>query len=324
MGKLKAAFSNLQEKQRKAQIQKAKDAARKDLLMHKRATAAAGRPSAKAKGKRPIPHTIPFTASDTILLLGEGNFSFARALFTSEHQSLQHLPPSNVTATAYDSEEECYEKYPDAKEIVAELRERGVNVMFSIDARKLGSYKDLKMKKWKRVVWNFPHAGKGISDQDRNVFTNQILVLDFLKAVAPLLEDGVIATMAARSRRKKKKGDDDDDSDYDGIDLTENSQIKERGTVMITLKNAPPYTLWDLSNFAKKPPEPHITSVAPAIPNVRYVQVRSFAFRAEAWKGYEHRMTKGYVAGISRGHGGGGDGKQAEDRTWEFCLTDED
>jgi len=165
--------------------------------------------------------------------------------------------------------------------------------------------------------------GKGISDQDRNVLSNQVLLLDFFKSAAPLLEDGVIPSMTSRNPRKKKKGSDDDsedDKDNEMI-IAESSKIQERGTILITLKNAPPYTLWDISRLAKKPPEPHITSISPAVPNAHFVQIRSFAFRAEIWKGYEHRMTKGWVEGISRGQG---ERAEAEDRTWEFCLADEE
>jgi 25S rRNA (uracil2634-N3)-methyltransferase len=160
MGKktnLKATFSNFQEKQKQVQLQKSKEAARKAAVKQ------ALKPSSKSKGKRPAQQiktaTIPFAASDTILLIGEGNFSFALALFTSGHDSITHLVPSNVTATTYDSEEACYEKYPDAQNIVKDLRQRGVIVLFDVDARRLNTYKELKKRRWKRIIWNFPHAG---------------------------------------------------------------------------------------------------------------------------------------------------------------------
>ena len=166
MGKktnLKATLSKFQEKQRKTQLQKAKESAKNNLALKK-----AKKPSAKSKGKRSIAtsaqsnaisRTIPLKASDTILLIGEGNFSFARALFTSRHDVLAHLPACNVTATTYDSEEACYEKYPDARGIVADLKELGVVVLFGVDARRLEACKELRKRRWQRIVWNFPHAG---------------------------------------------------------------------------------------------------------------------------------------------------------------------
>lgn len=127
--------------------------------------------AAKGKGKGPAPArgvTIPFKATDRILLVGEGNFSFARALVQhtapaaatdAPPASLAFLPPSSITATAYDPEDECYGKYPDARAIVRLLREKGVEVLFGVDATRLEKHPALKGRRWDRVVWNFPHAG---------------------------------------------------------------------------------------------------------------------------------------------------------------------
>jgi len=103
--------------------------------------------------------TIPFKSTDSILLIGEGNFSFARALIQSPAVELC-LPPNNITATAYDSERECYEKYPEAKLIVSDLRSTGMEVLFSVDGTCLEKNSSLKGRRWDRVVWNFPHAGE--------------------------------------------------------------------------------------------------------------------------------------------------------------------
>lgn len=74
--------------------------------------------------------------------------------------SLQFLPPANIVATAYDNEEDCQAKYPDAAEIVRALRERGVEVIFGVDGTKLEKHAALKNRKFDKVVWNFPHAGE--------------------------------------------------------------------------------------------------------------------------------------------------------------------
>lgn len=115
----------------------------------------------KGKGKAPsLRVTIPFSPTDRILLIGEGNFSFARALIIDPPASLQHLPAANITATAYDSEDECYVKYPEAQGIVESLKEKGVEVLFDVDATKLEKEPTLKNRRWDRIVWNFPHAGQ--------------------------------------------------------------------------------------------------------------------------------------------------------------------
>ena len=105
------------------------------------------------------PPTVPFKPTDKILLIGEGNFSFARALVIDAPSSLEHLVPANITATSYDTQEECFAKYPDAEVIVGTIKQRGVEVLFGIDATKLQKHAALRGKRWDRIVWNFPHAG---------------------------------------------------------------------------------------------------------------------------------------------------------------------
>jgi 25S rRNA (uracil2634-N3)-methyltransferase len=115
---------------------------------------------ASKKIKRNIRPTIPFNPTDKILLIGEGNFSFAYALVVHPPlPDLQHLPPENVFATAYDTQEECLEKYPEARQTIQVLREKGVHVLFGVDATKLEKCAALKGRTFDKVVWNFPHAG---------------------------------------------------------------------------------------------------------------------------------------------------------------------
>lgn len=119
-------------------------------------TASGLKGKAKQTPRRP---TTPFQSTDSILLIGEGNFSFARALIQSPALELG-LQPNSITATAYDSEQECYEKYPEAKLIVSNLKSSGMEILFSVDGTCLEKNSSLKGRRWDRVVWNFPHAGE--------------------------------------------------------------------------------------------------------------------------------------------------------------------
>ncbi|RPD82158.1 hypothetical protein L226DRAFT_17842 [Lentinus tigrinus ALCF2SS1-7] len=308
-GSLKAALSSQQ-----SRLKKKQDAAHaaQHAERAKAAHAAQGKGKAKATAAPNARPTIPLLPTDRILLIGEGNFSFARALLSSPPPSLDFLPPSNITATAYDTEEECCSKYPDAAEIIAFLRDKGVEVLFSVDATKLDRCAPLRGRKFDRIVWNFPHAGKGITDQDRNILSNQLLLLGFLRSAASLLVSGPIPSI---HKAHKKKRDPDDESGNDaGSDEEKMDDVprQARGTILITLRNVPPYTLWDLPKLAKNPPPPQSSGEKP---NPKYIQLRSFVFHRHVWVGYEHRMTKG-----ERAHGLGKTGERGEDRTWEFCL----
>jgi 25S rRNA (uracil2634-N3)-methyltransferase len=157
---LKSALLSQQTRLRKnEQVKRAAQAAEQKNRVPPKAKGK-GRETEKAPQQRIV---IPFKPTDKILLIGEGNFTFARALVTHQQSSssspLQHLPPQNVTATAYDTEEECYKKYVDAKEVVQVLREMGVQVVFGVDATKLEKCTALKGKRYDKLVWNFPHAG---------------------------------------------------------------------------------------------------------------------------------------------------------------------
>lgn len=153
---LKAALTSHQGRMKKNA--KAQEAAQAKEKVDKVKTSSKAKGKAKALPPRTQKSVVPFSTTDKILLIGEGNFSFSLALF--KHPALEFLPGESVTATAYDSEEECYEKYPDAKEIVQHLRDHKAEVLFRVDATKLESCKALKGRRWNKVVWNFPHAGE--------------------------------------------------------------------------------------------------------------------------------------------------------------------
>jgi len=153
---LKAALSSAQSRLKKKK--QAEDAA--TLAFNKRAKGAGGKHMAKTRVPRQSTTTIPFKALDNILLIGEGNLSFAIALLQHPPTLLEHLPPANIVATTYDTEEECYTKYPDAEQNVHVLREKGALVLFSVDATRLEKTSALKGRAFDRIVWNFPHAGE--------------------------------------------------------------------------------------------------------------------------------------------------------------------
>lgn len=188
--------------------------------------------SPRAAGKRRM--IEPFDKDDTILLVGEGkcahsillpflflsiwqcweaslspaqlvylsvftrfspgNFSFALSLLQPPHNH----PPHQVLATAYDSEADCYAKYPDAKDIVAHIRQlagRDDIVAFGVDAGNLSAHKSVtgtgsrerkrplrmvtgdpeedmlrtrdqsetRTRRWSKIWFGFPHVGMLIS-----------------------------------------------------------------------------------------------------------------------------------------------------------------
>lgn len=117
---------------------------------------------------------VPFTDDERVLLVGEGDFSFALAL-QKKNSSL------NILATGYDSAEEVGHKYPHSAELITELEANGALVAHDIDATRLRSCKLVQDFAPSKVVFNFPHLGNSVSDVDRNIIQHQKLLLGFFE-----------------------------------------------------------------------------------------------------------------------------------------------
>ena len=83
--------------------------------------------------------------------------------------------------------------------------------------------------------------GKGIADQDRNILSNQVLLLAFLRSAAHLLRTGPVPSVQSSRKRKAKENSDDEEA---SADEEPSEAVQTRGTVLVTLRNVPPYTLW--------------------------------------------------------------------------------
>ncbi|ORZ01850.1 hypothetical protein BCR41DRAFT_313764 [Lobosporangium transversale] len=156
----------------------------------------------------------PYNDQDTILLVGEANFSFAKSL------ALEILNRGDtMTATTLDSFSTMTEKYTEAQENVKELEEAGATVLFEVDATKLDKIKSFKGKRFSKIIFNFPHAGASIKDQHRNIISNQKLIRSFFESAAPFLTD-------------TDQGD------------------KKAGEIHVTLKSGQPYDMWNIKRLA--------------------------------------------------------------------------
>ena len=91
-------------------------------------------------------------------------------------------------------------------------------------------------------------VGKGIADQDRNILSNQLLILGFLRSVSGFLVRGPPPALE-RLKKKGKAREEEDGTDVDSDQEVELSGQTgpSRGAVIITLRNVLPYT--DCNDF---------------------------------------------------------------------------
>ncbi|KAI4816065.1 hypothetical protein E4T44_10661 [Aureobasidium sp. EXF-8845] len=166
-----------------------------------------------------------------------------------------------LLATTFDSATEVLEKYPQAQENKDAIEAEEQRVIHDVDATKLGQ-KEVKKQAggWERVMFNFPHVGGKSTDVNRQVRYNQEMLVSFFKAVKPLLAP--------------------------------------HGTVIVTLFEGEPYTLWNIRDLARH--------------SGLEVQ-RSFRFQADAYPGYAHTRTLGNIEG-----GGGWKGEERLSRSYVF------
>lgn len=241
--------------------------------------------TSKAKGKSHIQPqhatpTIPFNPDDRILLIGEGDLSFARSLIDSH-------ACQNVIATVYEaSRAEIAEKYPQAEENITAIEAGGGTIRYGVDATKLGPAWRESRGKVDRIIFNFPHVGGKSTDVNRQVRYNQELLVSFFKnALMALAPSTSMVRESASSRRMEGE---------EGEGKT--------SSVVVTLFEAEPYTLWNVRDLGR---------------HAGLAVERSFRFQAEAYPGYKHARTLGVVKGKD-GREGGWRGEERSARSYVF------
>ncbi len=213
--------------------------------------------------------TIPFDKDDRILLIGDGDLSFARSMV--EAHDVQKL-----VATVLEKDQKVLEeKYPHAVENLEVLNDAGedVKVVYNIDATKMGIWNangDVGRGKGRkggmnRIIFNFPHVGGKSTDVNRQVRYNQELLVNFFKCAIP--------------------------------------SLAPKGSIVVTLFDGMPYSLWnirDLARHSELAVERSFKFQAQAYPvytharTIGVVQNKKGGDAESAWKG-EERPSRSFV-----------------------------
>ncbi|KAL7807362.1 hypothetical protein V8C44DRAFT_337572 [Trichoderma aethiopicum] len=250
---------------------------------------------------------IPFSRHDRILLIGEGDLSFAASI-------IEYHGCTNVTATVLEKDHaELVAKYPavdaniavinrrpgqqhdeDKDEEVEEEKEEDEaedeeeedddedseskpptitnKLIYNVDATKLPP--SVARSPHDRIIFNFPHVGGKSTDVNRQVRYNQELLVSFFQRC--------LASPGA--------------------------PLAPGGSIIVTLFEGEPYTLWNVRDLGR---------------HAGLQLERSFRFQAAAYPGYHHARTFGVVRNKKGEESGGWKGEERLARSFVFMRKEE-
>ncbi|RWR77028.1 heavy metal-associated isoprenylated plant protein 41-like protein [Cinnamomum micranthum f. kanehirae] len=123
-----------------------------------------------------------YSSLHEILLVGEGDFSFSLCLANAFGSA------SNIVTTSLDDYDVVTKKYSQAKSNIQNLLKMGATVLHGVDATKMKLHTDLSMRKFDRIIFNFPHAGfRGKEHAIHLIRSHRSLVQGFFRNASPML-----------------------------------------------------------------------------------------------------------------------------------------
>ncbi|XP_031119971.1 heavy metal-associated isoprenylated plant protein 41-like [Ipomoea triloba] len=123
-----------------------------------------------------------YSSLHQILVVGDGDFSFSLCLANSFGSAF------NILASSLDSYDMVTKKYKNAKSNLEKLRHLGATILHGVDAIKMKLHTDLRMRKFDRIIFNFPHAGfHGKEDNVRLIQMHRTLIHGFFRNASGML-----------------------------------------------------------------------------------------------------------------------------------------
>ena len=191
-----------------------------------------------------------------------------------------------------------------------------VEVRYGIDASKLSSTHSRVFRPYlpfTKIVFNFPHVGGLSTDVNRQVRSNQELLVGFFKSAIPLL-----ASSSSPLVPHPDPDGTDDEAMYDcgamdQVDTVVPTPIT-KGQILVTLFEGEPYSLWNIRDLAR---------------HCGLKVVESYRFPWEAYPGYQHARTIGEIVS-GRGNmdvgkrKGAWKGEERESRCFVLEVKDEE
>lgn len=271
-------------------------------------------------------------------------FSSKKKGLVSEEKSLPEEEEKSKSEEKDDSDDDDDEEEP--KSTTTKSPRRGPDVLFSVDARKLGSAvgggkvvrsgfprryprraaweKHIPNQTtggpWDVICFNFPHVGGLSTDVNRQVRANQELLVAFFKSALSLLSAPVDGDVGSDEEEFGSKYTDEEyDEEGEGMDESDDEDRTPKVPGKLdrwkSRRTTPGQILVTLFEG-----EPYtLWNVRDLARHAGLCVVTSFKFPWAAYPGYSHARTLGHIQGRDGGRGGWR-GEEREARTYVFEI----
>jgi 25S rRNA (uracil2634-N3)-methyltransferase len=158
---------------------------------------------------------------------------------------------------------------------------------------------------WDVIIFNYPHVGGLSTDVNRQVRSNQALLVDFFKSCIPLLSKPSRPPAHTHHSNNNHNG-----HDKSGWASDDPDGGKQGGRILVSLFTGEPYTLWNIRDLAR---------------HCGLKVLTSLKFPWIAFPGYRHARTVGNIESKKDGKDGGRrgwKGEEREGRWFVFCVDD--
>ncbi|XVF76967.1 hypothetical protein PTKIN_Ptkin14bG0002500 [Pterospermum kingtungense] len=179
-------------------------------------------------GEKWIQH---YSSSHRILLVGEGDFSFAACLGRAFGSA------ANMVATSLDSRWMLLRSYTGAAANLKALEDLGCTIVHEVDANTMSQHALLKSNLFDRIVFNFPHAG--FFDSEHSTYQIELhknVVRGFLRNAYDMLKENGEVHITHKTAHPFSKW----------------NIVKLANEVGLVLLNQVPFSMWDYPGYENK------------------------------------------------------------------------
>ncbi|CBI39843.3 unnamed protein product, partial [Vitis vinifera] len=175
-----------------------------------------------------------YSSFHQILLVGEGDFSFSLCLGHS------FASASNIVASSLDPYVVLIKMYKKAKSNLEALEKLGASLLFGVDATKMKLHIGLKMRKFDRIIYNFPHASFHGKEDNRLMIKKRIVVMDMICSLNFIVQSSIHCSCSMHRDL------------VHGFFRNASGMLRANGEIHVNHKTTAPFSHWNLEELASQ------------------------------------------------------------------------